>query len=148
MTRRLLAVVALVVAGGPACQCSSRPDVRDLTVIGAPALGVGSSQELPPAPAQPDLKRFTAVGHIAQRGGGKVTLQPKQGNSVVLDVGSRTSITSSGRVVDVLSLPEGAEVRASWTERKDASLVADHIDVVELHPKREGAMPIGRRKTR
>lgn len=74
-------------------------------------------------------QRFTEVGTVTSSSGNELTLRRQSGEEVNIDLRDTTAITMDGRFVQAEALPEGAEVRASYTMDGD-NRVAESIEVL------------------
>lgn len=74
-------------------------------------------------------QRFTEVGTVSSSSENELTLRRQSGEEVNLDLRDTTAITMDGRFVQADALPEGAEVRASYTMDGE-NRVAESIEVL------------------
>lgn len=74
-------------------------------------------------------QRFTEVGTVTSSSENELTLRRESGEEVNLNLRDTTAITMDGRFVQADALPEGAEVRASYTMDGD-NRVAESIEVL------------------
>lgn len=74
-------------------------------------------------------ERFTEVGTVTSASQDELTLRRQSGEEVSLDLTDTTAITMDGRFVQADALPEGAEVRASYTMDGE-NRVAESVEVL------------------
>lgn len=122
----------LLVAPVVACTGYERPVVRNLDATGAPAAQPYAQSWTTPALAAADVA--VTHGRVEARAFDSLVIEEEDGEAVQLMIGNRTRIVSAGKPVNVWSVPEGAEVRASWDKTADPP-VADQIEVLDLRPE-------------
>lgn len=126
MRRSMLWMLVAPVVG---CTGYERPVVRNLDAVGAPAV-----QQEAEGQAVPKLAELADThGRVEKRTFDALSILADDGESVMLNLGSRTRVILDGRVVNVWAVPEGAEVRASW-DAAASPPVAEQIEVLDLRP--------------
>lgn len=75
-------------------------------------------------------ERFTEVGTVTSASSDELTIRRQSGEEVNIDLKDSTAITMDGRFVQADALPEGAEVRASYTMDGD-NRIADSVEVLQ-----------------
>jgi hypothetical protein len=118
---RKAAVLLLLISAG-ACRGVGyrRPADRNLDMMGAPSVGVGTGGfDIGRGLAQFPSPQFvaeheTAAGRILASDQSTVTIQSPLGKELRLSVDTRTNVTIDGHRSHSNELPQGADVRAAY----------------------------------
>ena len=115
--------------GGLAHGNPGRGSVQDLRHDMAPFTGGTTSASAEPVDVVPlASQQRIESGQIAKVQAHSLTIDTASGEALHLKLGSMTSIRLDGKPASLKSLPEGADVRASFTETGDEQM-ADHLEV-------------------
>lgn len=117
-------LLSIALAAALAVACQPRAERRAGTE-GQQQEGIGQEERTEGQAGQ----RFTEIGTVASAEENSLTLRRPTGEEVKLDLRDTTSITMDGRFIQVEAVPEGAEVRASYTQDGN-DRVAQSIEVL------------------